>query len=63
MDEGYPEEAGAAADEDEDPKGDGADDPPLVPQPVTGLLPGNAVRMPSVCSLTDDGMLHEVLGH
>ena len=28
----------------EDPEG-GAD-PPLVPQPVTGLLPGKAVRMP-----------------
>jgi hypothetical protein len=34
----------------------------LVPQPVTGLLPGKAARTPSMVSWTASSMLHEVEG-
>ena len=44
----------------EETEGDGA--VPLVPQPVTGLLPGKALRTPSIVSRTGDGILHEVDG-
>lgn len=60
-----PEGAGAAPVEEDvgasnETRGGGA--APLVSQPVTGLLPGKALRTPSMVSGTDDWMLHEVDG-
>ena len=60
-----PEEAGAAPVEEDvgapDETGGGGA-APLMSQPVTGLLPGKALRTPSMVSGTDDWMLHEVDG-
>jgi hypothetical protein len=60
-----PEEAGAAPVEEDVGSPDetgGGGAVPLVPQPVTGLLPGKALRTPSMVSATGDWMLHEVEG-